>query len=184
VYAPALVAFFGGEGFGVSVTAGAGPAVGWFPLGYRDPYIPWYTASPTYRRNVNVAYVRDPVVLNQVVNVTNINVTNVQNIRYAYRDRDNVATVVPRQTFVSAQPVRPVAVSVPVQRVASANIIAAAPAAPERASFTGRPGRPTARRARIASTSRSSPSTRRPRRPRASSSARRRRSRRRASRSR
>ena len=141
VYAPALVAFFGGDNFGVSVSVGSGPAVGWFPLGYRDPYIPWYTASPAYRRNVNVAYVRDPVVMNQVVNITNVNITNVTNIRYANRDRNNVATVVPRQAFVSAQPVRPVAVAVSPQRVASANIMAAAPAAPERASLVGRAGR-------------------------------------------
>jgi hypothetical protein len=141
VYAPALVAFFGGDNFGVSVTVGAGPAVGWFPLGYRDPYIPWYTASPAYRRSVNVAYVRDPVVLNQVVNITNVNITNVTNIRYAHRDRDNVATMVPRQAFVSAQPVRQAAVAVSPQRVASANIISAAPAAPERASLVGHPGR-------------------------------------------
>jgi hypothetical protein len=141
VYAPALVAFFGGDNFGVSVNVGSGPAVGWFPLGYRDPYIPWYTASPAYRRNVNVAYVRDPAVMNQVVNITNVNITNVTNIRYANRDRNNVATVVPRQAFVSAQPVRPVAVAVSPQRVASANIMAAAPAAPERASLVGRAGR-------------------------------------------
>jgi len=141
VYAPALVAFFGGDNLGISVSVGVGPAVGWFPLGYRDPYIPWYTASPAYRRSVNVAYVRDPVVLNQVVNITNVNVTNVTNIRYAHRDRNDVATVVPRQTFVSAQSVRPVAVAVSAQRVASATMVAGAPAAPERASLVGRQGR-------------------------------------------
>ena len=141
VYAPALVAFFGGDNFGVSVSVGGGGAVGWFPLGYRDPYIPWYTTSPDYRRRVNVAYVRDPVVLNQVVNVnvTNINVTNV---RYAYREAPTAVTVVPRNVFVGAQPVRAAAVRVQPAQVASANVVVgAAPVAPERQSLTGRPGR-------------------------------------------
>jgi hypothetical protein len=142
VYAPALVAFFGGDNLGVSVSVGGG-AVGWFPLGYRDPYIPWYTASPEYRRSVNVAYVRDPVVLNQVVNVnvTNINVTN---IRYAYREAPAAVTVVPRQVFVAAQPVRPAAVRMQPAQVAIANtniVVGAAPVAPERQSLVGRPGR-------------------------------------------
>ena len=140
VYAPALVAFFGGDNLGVSVSVGGG-AVGWFPLGYRDPYIPWYTTSPDYRRRVNVAYVRDPVVLNQVVNVnvTNINVTN---INYAHRQAPTAVTVVPRQVFVAAQPVRAAAVRMQPAQVASANVVVgAAPVAPERQSLVGRPGR-------------------------------------------
>lgn len=140
VYAPALVAFFGGDNLSVSVSVGGG-AVGWFPLGYRDPYIPWYTTSPDYRRRVNVAYVRDPVVLNQVVNVnvTNINVTN---INYAYRQAPTAVTVVPRQVFVAAQPVRAAAVRLQPSQVASTTVVVgAAPVAPERQSLIGRPGR-------------------------------------------
>ena len=39
VYAPALVAFIGDPGVGFAV-AGAGPAVGWFPLGPNEVYWP------------------------------------------------------------------------------------------------------------------------------------------------
>ena len=42
VYAPALVAWVGGSRGGVSFSIGAGPAVGWFPLGPREPYFPSY----------------------------------------------------------------------------------------------------------------------------------------------
>ena len=41
VYAPALVAFFGGAGFGVSIGFGA-PAVGWVALGWGEPVVPWW----------------------------------------------------------------------------------------------------------------------------------------------
>jgi hypothetical protein len=93
VYSPALVAFIGGSTLSVGVSTG--PAVGWIPLGYREPYIPWYRASQTYVRNVNVAY---------VTNVTNL--TNATNVRYVNRSVPNAVTVVPRQTFVSARPVQ------------------------------------------------------------------------------
>src|SRR6185503_3252168 len=47
VYAPALVVFVGGSGFGISVSLGGGGAyggnVGWFPLGPREVYVPGYS---------------------------------------------------------------------------------------------------------------------------------------------
>src|SRR5580658_4750416 len=49
-YAPALVAFVGGAGFGVSVAIGGGGGgglVGWFPLGPKEAYYPSYQVSPT-----------------------------------------------------------------------------------------------------------------------------------------
>ena len=41
VYAPALVAFFGGPGVGVSISLG-GPVVGWVALGWGEPVVPWW----------------------------------------------------------------------------------------------------------------------------------------------
>jgi hypothetical protein len=42
-YAPALVAFVGGgPGWSGSVSIGGGGFVGWFPLGPRDPLVPWW----------------------------------------------------------------------------------------------------------------------------------------------
>ena len=57
VYAPALVTFFGGNGW--SVSANIGPIYSWVPLGWNEPYVPWYTYSPTYWRQVNRPYVRN-----------------------------------------------------------------------------------------------------------------------------
>ena len=69
VYAPALVAFVGGPRAGIQV---------WFPLGPRDPYLPWYHHSDEYRRQVNITNVREV----NIVNVTNI---RVENIHYTYQ---------------------------------------------------------------------------------------------------
>lgn len=54
VYAPALVAWYGTPGVSVSVSIGA---VGWFPLGPREPYIPPYGHNRRYVVGVNAGHV-------------------------------------------------------------------------------------------------------------------------------
>jgi hypothetical protein len=54
-YAPALVAWFGG-GFGFGVGFGGG--FGWCPLGWGEPFIPWYGVSFGYFSRVNFRYNR------------------------------------------------------------------------------------------------------------------------------
>jgi hypothetical protein len=111
VYAPALVAFVGGSHWSASLSIGVGGGVAWFPLGPREVYYPSYAVSPGYVRNINVTH----------VNVTNINVTNVNatNVTYVNQSVAGAVTAVPRNTFVSAQPVAAAAVAVPVSAVAS-----------------------------------------------------------------
>jgi hypothetical protein len=50
-WAPALVGFFGGAGFSVSISSGS--PVGWYPLAPWERYDPWYRVSPTYVTRVN-----------------------------------------------------------------------------------------------------------------------------------
>jgi hypothetical protein len=52
VYAPALVAWVGNAGWGVSVQIG-GPSVGWVPLAPREPFRPHYRATPVYVERIN-----------------------------------------------------------------------------------------------------------------------------------
>jgi hypothetical protein len=52
VYAPALVAWFGGPNVSVGINIG-GPAVGWVPLAPREVYYPAYSVTNIYVRNVN-----------------------------------------------------------------------------------------------------------------------------------
>ncbi|QDO98906.1 hypothetical protein FNB15_17240 [Ferrovibrio terrae] len=96
VYAPALVAFFGG-GSGISVTVTTGN-VGWVPLGWHEPYYPPYRVSRHYIRNVNVTHVTN---ITKVTNVTNIN--NVTVNRYANRGG---ATMVSADAMRRSEPVQ------------------------------------------------------------------------------
>ena len=128
VYAPALVVFVGGNGWGSSHVAGGG--VAWFPLGPREPYIPPYTVSNTYVRNVNISHVT-------VVSVTSVNVTT---YRYVNRSVPGAVVAVPNQAFVRAQPVNSSAFVVSNTEVMQAPVRGTyAPMAPERESVLGRP---------------------------------------------
>jgi len=51
-YAPAMVAWFGGGG-GFGVGFGFGGGFGWCPLGWGEPFIPWYGVSRAYFFHVN-----------------------------------------------------------------------------------------------------------------------------------
>jgi len=79
VYAPALVAFFGGAGVRVGVSLG-GPLVGWVPLGWGEPVVPWwgregFIHEPSWRGWGGPRVVNNVVINNTtVVNVQNINV--------------------------------------------------------------------------------------------------------------
>jgi hypothetical protein len=57
VYAPALVAWFGGPHISVGINIG-GPAIGWVPLAPREIYYPHYQVSSGYVRNVNITHGR------------------------------------------------------------------------------------------------------------------------------
>lgn len=54
-YAPALVAWFGGPGWGVSFGFGFGGGFGWCPLGWGEPFFPWYHYGFGYFRGVNIS---------------------------------------------------------------------------------------------------------------------------------
>ncbi|HEY1720721.1 MAG TPA: FecR family protein [Magnetospirillaceae bacterium] len=110
VYAPALVAFVGGGGFGISLSIG-GPtaAVGWVPLAPFEVFHPWYHASPGYFRHVNVINVNRTV-------INNIRVTDrVTMDHFANR---NAAVVVSAQAFTHAAPVSRARVDVPHDQLA------------------------------------------------------------------
>ncbi len=60
VYAPALVGFFGGNGWHVSVgvSIGVGDLVGWYPLGPGVVYNPWYAVDWAYYARINRCDIR------------------------------------------------------------------------------------------------------------------------------
>ena len=66
VYAPALVAFVGGNHWRASI--GSGAPIGWYPLGPGEVYDPWYRGSRRYYTRINVTniHVHDRVVSERV----------------------------------------------------------------------------------------------------------------------
>ncbi|HEX2890778.1 DUF6600 domain-containing protein, partial [Vineibacter terrae] len=146
VYAPAVVGFVGGSFAELAVMGGnRGPAVGWFPLGPREVYVPPYTTNRTYIRNINVT---------NVYNVTDIErradyVERWKDRREDRRDGERwtyanqrYATVVPADAFARSQQVNRTTVRVQADKMARAEVapVAAPPAVMERRMPDARPG--------------------------------------------
>jgi len=109
-YSPALVAFVGGgPGFSVSVGVGGGGGfVGWFPLGPREPLIPWWSRSSDAVNVTNVTYINKTyvTVVNQNTFVSGAVVTN-----NVVRDRAVIQQVSSAAVVRGALPVVPTAAS-------------------------------------------------------------------------
>lgn len=144
VYAPALVAWVGGSHWGLSVSFGGGAGVGWFPLGYGEPYIPPYRVSRNYFQNVNVTNTH----ITNITNVTNnyyvtnnnttvVNNTNITKIVYKNQTVPGGLTAVPATALTNAQSVAKAAVQVPMQQVKSAPLATIPEVAPSKASVLG-----------------------------------------------
>lgn len=136
VWAPALVAFVGGSSWSVSISSG-GPPIGWFPLGPRDVYVPWYRVSRPYFGRVNV---HNTVVINNtyVTNIYNDFYVQGRPVRrdYTFRNAANAVTVVPRDTFVTARNAAQSMARLRPGALEQAELLGRAPAAPTRASLT------------------------------------------------
>lgn len=135
VYAPALVGFVGGGGFGVAVAFGGGVGVGWFPLGPRDVYVPPYRVSPRYVQQVNIC---DTRVINRttIVNVyNNYTVNHITNVNYTYAANPRAVTVVNRNAFVSGRPVAQSAMRVNTAEIQHPRVVTTAALSPSRASI-------------------------------------------------
>ncbi len=117
VYAPALVAFIGGNAGGVNWNVSIGqqaaqPGLGWFPLAPGEAFRPAYQHSPRYASNVNP---------NIVVN--NINAT----YNYRYQRHQDAVSAINSYDFARGQRVRPEA-----QRLNPADLGRAQVLVPER----------------------------------------------------
>jgi Family of unknown function (DUF6600) len=137
VYAPALVGFVGGGGFGFSAAFGGGfSGVAWFPLGPRDVFVPGYHCSPRYFQNVNVTNTRI-VNVTEVKNFYNTTVINhdVTHVNYMYANNERAITAVSRDTFVNARPVDRETVRVNADQIRGARVVDSAPIAPTHASY-------------------------------------------------
>jgi len=127
-YGPAFVGFLGG-GFGFGFGGGFGGGIGWFPLGFREPFHPWYHASNAYFRNVNITNTR-------INNVNGLNSAN-RNFNYRYAHESNAVTAASRNTFVNGQAVNRGSMRVTQASLRGAQVTNRADFTPTRSSYTG-----------------------------------------------
>lgn len=114
-WAPALVAWYGGGGWGLSASVGA-PAYGWVPLGWREPYVPsWRNCGSRCMTAYNRPYA----------------VTGAERPRqpptYVNHAVPGAITAVAGATLAAGKPVAPNVVAVPGHLVTSAPVLNAAP---------------------------------------------------------
>src|SRR5947207_2630337 len=86
VYGPAFVGFFGG-GFGFGV--------GWFPLGFGEPFFPWFRCRHDFVERINVR--------NTFIRNTNVFNTNIRNVNFVNARNVNAVTVANRNAFMNGQ---------------------------------------------------------------------------------
>jgi hypothetical protein len=114
-WAPALVAWYGGSGWGLSSSVGA-PVYGWVPLGWREPYFPsWRNCGSRCMTAYNKPY---------AVNVTE---RPRQPPTYVNHSVPGAITAVAGATFAGGKPVASNLVTVPGHLVAGAPVLNAAP---------------------------------------------------------
>jgi hypothetical protein len=128
VYAPALVSFFGigaaaavGVGVGFAIGSLLNGSVGWVPLGWNQPWHPWFNASPSYFRQVNIR---------NVTNINSIRNTTINNVTINNFPNARAATVVPASAMVTSRPLQGVAQPARPEQLASARPIVGRPPVP------------------------------------------------------
>jgi hypothetical protein len=128
-YGPAFVGFLGG-GFGVGVGFGFGfgfgGGIGWFPLGWGEPFHPWYHAGVGYVHNINVSN----------THITNTTISN-SHFNYAYAHNTNAVTAASRNAFTNGERVNRGSARVSASALQNARVSSNLSVAPTRASYTG-----------------------------------------------
>jgi hypothetical protein len=120
LYAPAVVAFLGTPGVGLSSEEGA--TIAWFPLAPGEAYWPSYTRDLDYVRNLNFGSVRDVAAIG--VRADGEPPLEAFNEDFANR---LFATVVPRLIFTNGRSAAPARVSLPEKRLQDAPVLMASP---------------------------------------------------------
>ena len=123
LYAPAVVAFLGTPGIGLSSEEGA--TVAWFPLAPGEAFWPSYTRDLDYIRNLNVGAVPDVASLSMQAD-------GEPPFEIFHEDFANrlFTTAVPRAVFVNERPVATARLILPERRLQNAPVLMASPQIP------------------------------------------------------
>ena len=122
VYAPAMVAFLGTAGVGLSVADSNGPAIAWFPLAPGEPYWPSYSRDLAYVRGLNQGVVSDL----GTIQLDGNGEPPLEVFDRAFANR-GFASVVPRRVFINGSAVAPALLTLPEQRLQDAPVLMGSP---------------------------------------------------------
>jgi len=125
-YGPAFVGFLGGFGFGFGFGYGYGHA--WFPLGWGEPFHPWYHAGGAYWHNVNIH--------NTFIRNTNV-ISARGNFNYRYAHSANAVTAASHNAFVNGQAINRGATHLSASALRSAKVTNSINASPTHSSYLG-----------------------------------------------
>jgi hypothetical protein len=126
-YGPAFVGFLGGFGFGVGFGWGGG--YGWFPLGWGEPFRPWYRCGFGYWRNVNIH--------NTYINNFNARTNSYRNFNYAYAHNPRAVTVTSHSGFVNGHAVNRGGQRLTAASLRGAHVMNGVKASPTHSSYFG-----------------------------------------------
>jgi hypothetical protein len=120
LFAPAIVAFLGTPGIGLSSEDGA--AVAWFPLAPGEAYWPGYARDVDYVRRLNQGNIPD-------IETIRMPASGEPPLELFHEDFANrlFSTVVPRSVFINGRPVAPARVPLPEQRLQNAPVLMGSP---------------------------------------------------------
>ena len=121
-YMPAVVAFLGTAGVGLSVADSTGPGIGWFPLAPDEVYWPSYSRNLAYVRSLNQGAVSDLETIQ--LDANDEPPLEVVDRHFANR---GFASVVPRPVFVNAGAVAQALLTLPEQRLQDAPVLMGSP---------------------------------------------------------
>ncbi len=122
VWAPAVVAFLGTPGVGLSYPDGPGPAIAWFSLAPGEVYWPGYTRDLDYIRALNRGNAVDLSAVR--LGADGEPSAEITNAHFANR---SFASVVPRSIFVAGQPIADALLTIPNERLRNAPAIMGSP---------------------------------------------------------
>ena len=125
VYGPAFVGFVGGFGFGVGFGFGGG--YGWFPLGWGEPYHPWYRCGGAYWNHIN-AY---------NTHFNNYNNNSYRNFNYRYARNEHAVTAASHNAFVNGQAINRSGSHISAASLRNARVENGISARPTNASYLG-----------------------------------------------
>ena len=131
-YGPAFVGFLGGGfGIGVGFGFGWGGGYGWFPLGWGEPFRPWYHCGPGYWNHVNVYNTH----FNHFNDFHNVN--NFRNFNYRYARNTNAVTTASHNAFVNGQAINRNATHLSASSLRNARVAGSVNASPTHSSYFG-----------------------------------------------